>query len=214
MKKLILCSLLLVAFTLSGCLVRMVPYEVDRVDQELEGNRGIVRGKTSGVSETEKKTKTMYRIEIELPDSSDRERKDTKIEEVSDKTSGKPATGGNKGYMQVKKSYEREESAQRKRGNVVRLGSSRSSSQPQVVFQETSNAGKKGKYSKEKGGGTLIAEAKEESETYVVKKGDTLQKISDKVYGTTKRWKEIYEANKTTLKSPDLIKPGQELVIP
>ena len=208
MKKLLLCSLLLMTFGLSGCLVRTVPYEVDRVDQELNGNRGIVRGKTSGVSETEKKTKTMYRIEIELPDSSDKEKRETKTEKTSDKVT----TGGNKGFMQVKKSYEREKGTQKKRQNIVRLGSSGASSRPQVVFQETSNAGKKGKYSKEKGGGKLMAE--EGPKSYVVQKGDTLQKISDKVYGTTKRWKEIYEANRETLKSPDLITPGQELVIP
>ena len=208
MRKLIVCSLVLTVFTLSGCLVRMVPYEVDRVDQELSGNRGVVRGRTSGVSEVEeKKTKTMYRIEIELPDASDKERKDTKVEETSDKAT----SGGNKGYMQVKKSYEREESAQKKkRKNVTRLGGSGASSRPQVVFQQAS--GKKGKYSKEKGSGTLIA--KEESKTYVVQKGDTLQKISDKMYGTTKRWKEIYEANKAVLKSPDFITPGQENTIP
>ena len=208
MKKLIVYSLLLTAFTLSGCVIRTIPYEVDRVDQELEGNRGIVRGKTSGVSEIEeKKTKTMYRIEIELPDSSDKEKKDIKEERTSDKVT----SGGNKGYMQVKKSYERKESIQEKeRGNVVRLGSPSVSSQPQVVFQQISE--KKEKYSKEKGGGALIA--KEGPKTYVVQKGDTLQKISDKMYGTTKRWKEIYEANKAELKSPDHIKPGQEIVIP
>ena len=208
MKKLMLCTLLFMAFTLSGCLIRMVPYEVDRVDQELGGNRGVVRGKTSVASESEEnKTKTMYRIEIELPDSSDKEIKDTK----EDKAPVKTTSGGNKGYMQVKKSYEREENTQKKkRGNVVRLGSSSASSQPQVVFQQA--PGKKGKYSKEKGAGALIA--KEEPKTYVVKKGDTLQKISDKMYGTTKRWKEIYEANKATLKSPDIITPGQEITIP
>ena len=207
MKKLIVSSLLLTAFTLSGCLIRMVPYEADRVDQELEGNRGIVVGKASGVSETkEKKTKTMYRIEIELPDSSDKETKDIK----EDKTPVKTISGENKGYVQVKKSYERKETAQEEKRGVVRLGGSSVSSQPQVVFQETQE--KKGKYSKEKGGGALIA--KEGPKTYVVQKGDTLQKISNKMYGTTKRWKEIYEANKAELKSPDHIKPGQEIVIP
>jgi nucleoid-associated protein YgaU len=58
-----------------------------------------------------------------------------------------------------------------------------------------------------------IAAEKEES-IYVVKKGDTLQRISKEVYGTTRKWKKIYEANKHILKSPDLIKPGQELTIP
>ena len=50
--------------------------------------------------------------------------------------------------------------------------------------------------------------------TYTVQKGDTLQKIASKFYGSTKPWRKIYEANQASLKSPDSIYPGQELVIP
>ena len=49
---------------------------------------------------------------------------------------------------------------------------------------------------------------------YTVIKGDTLQKISKKFYGTTKRWMEIYNVNKNVLKSPDAIHPGQVINIP
>jgi nucleoid-associated protein YgaU len=49
-------------------------------------------------------------------------------------------------------------------------------------------------------------------EKYTVKKGDTLQKISKKFYGTTKRWNKIYKAN--DLKSQNKIYPGQVLNIP
>lgn len=51
-------------------------------------------------------------------------------------------------------------------------------------------------------------------EKYTVQKGDTLQKISQKFYGTTKRWMKIYEANKDTLKGPNKIYPGQVINIP
>lgn len=51
-------------------------------------------------------------------------------------------------------------------------------------------------------------------EKYTVEKGDTLQKISKKLYGTTKRWMKIYEANKDKLKAPDRIYPGQVINIP
>lgn len=51
-------------------------------------------------------------------------------------------------------------------------------------------------------------------ETYVVQKDDTLQKISTKFYGTTKKWMKIFEANKDKLKSPDRVRPGQEIRIP
>lgn len=51
-------------------------------------------------------------------------------------------------------------------------------------------------------------------EKYTVEKGDTLQKISKKFYGTTKKWNKIFEANKDALKTPDRIRPGQSLNIP
>jgi nucleoid-associated protein YgaU len=83
---------------------------------------------------------------------------------------------------------------------------------PQVVYQQPPTGEKK--YKKEEGSGTIVATTTPDSTTYVVQKGDTLQKISSKVYGTTKKWKKIFEANKELLKDPDKIKPGQELVIP
>lgn len=51
-------------------------------------------------------------------------------------------------------------------------------------------------------------------DTYIVKKDDTLQKISAQFYGTTKKWTKLFEANKDKLKSPDRLKAGQELKIP
>lgn len=59
--------------------------------------------------------------------------------------------------------------------------------------------------------------AKESSvsiEEYKVQKNDTLQKISQKYYGTTKKWMKIYEANKDRLNAPNKIYPGQVLNIP
>lgn len=47
---------------------------------------------------------------------------------------------------------------------------------------------------------------------YTVKKGDSLSKIAKKYPGLT--WQKIYEANKDQIKDPDLIYPGQDLVIP
>jgi len=52
------------------------------------------------------------------------------------------------------------------------------------------------------------------SQKYTVGKNDTLQKISQKFYGTTKNWVKIYKANKDTLKTPDRVYPGQVLNIP
>jgi len=60
----------------------------------------------------------------------------------------------------------------------------------------------------------VIAEGQGEMQQYSVQKGDTLQKISQKFYGTTKKWNKIYEANKSVLKAPDKIYPGQKINIP
>ena len=51
---------------------------------------------------------------------------------------------------------------------------------------------------------------------YKVKRGQTLGDISalPEVYGTTKKWKKIYEANKDKIENPDKIYAGQVLVIP
>lgn len=49
---------------------------------------------------------------------------------------------------------------------------------------------------------------------YAVREGDTLQKISMKFYGTTKKWQKIFEANGDRLASPDKIYPGQVIKIP
>jgi LysM repeat protein len=49
---------------------------------------------------------------------------------------------------------------------------------------------------------------------YTVQKNDTLQKISRKFYGTTRKWQMLYEQNKDVLKSPDKIYPGMKIKIP
>lgn len=51
-------------------------------------------------------------------------------------------------------------------------------------------------------------------EKYTVQQGDTLEKISKKFYGTTKKWSKIYKANKAILPAPDKIYPGQIIDIP
>ena len=50
--------------------------------------------------------------------------------------------------------------------------------------------------------------------TYTVVAGDTLSKIAKREYGDASKWHQIYEANKDTIKNPDLIYPGQTFKIP
>lgn len=50
--------------------------------------------------------------------------------------------------------------------------------------------------------------------TYTVQPGDTLSNVSRKVYGTKNRWREIFNANRDRMATPESLKPGQVLRIP
>ena len=49
---------------------------------------------------------------------------------------------------------------------------------------------------------------------HTVASGDTLGKIAKEYYGKAGKYTAIFEANTDILKNPDVIHPGQELVIP
>jgi nucleoid-associated protein YgaU len=50
--------------------------------------------------------------------------------------------------------------------------------------------------------------------SYTVRSGDTLSGIAKREYGDAGQWKRIFEANRDKIDNPDLIHPGQELMIP
>lgn len=52
------------------------------------------------------------------------------------------------------------------------------------------------------------------AENYTVQNGDYLKKIAKQVYNDEAKWEVIYEANKDTIKNPNLIYEGQVFVIP
>ncbi|HXK11428.1 MAG TPA: LysM peptidoglycan-binding domain-containing protein [Vicinamibacteria bacterium] len=65
----------------------------------------------------------------------------------------------------------------------------------------------------------IVADIKvEKSDVYgywTVKSGDSLSKIAKDVYDDGGKYMKIYEANKSTIgDNPNLIKPGQKLVLP
>jgi nucleoid-associated protein YgaU len=64
----------------------------------------------------------------------------------------------------------------------------------------------------------IVADIKvEKSDVYgywVVKSGDSLSKIAKDVYDDGSKYMAIFNANKDQLKDPNLIKPGQKLVLP
>ena len=54
----------------------------------------------------------------------------------------------------------------------------------------------------------------EKERTYTVVAGDSLSKIAKREYGDAAKWRGIWEANRDTIKNPDLIHPGQVLNLP
>lgn len=49
---------------------------------------------------------------------------------------------------------------------------------------------------------------------HTVQSGESLSKIAKHYYGDAMKYNKIFEANRNILNNPDLIHPGQELVIP
>jgi tetratricopeptide (TPR) repeat protein len=56
--------------------------------------------------------------------------------------------------------------------------------------------------------------SKKGDRSYVVQSGDTLFSISRKFYKSPKRWKEILDANKRSIRDPKKLTVGQTLIIP
>lgn len=51
-------------------------------------------------------------------------------------------------------------------------------------------------------------------QAYLVRKGDSLERISQRVYGNPRRAADIFNANRDKLASPDAVKEGLELALP
>lgn len=50
--------------------------------------------------------------------------------------------------------------------------------------------------------------------TIVVKEGEWIYDIARREYGSVFAWRKIYEANQEKISNPDIIYPGQELLLP
>jgi nucleoid-associated protein YgaU len=69
----------------------------------------------------------------------------------------------------------------------------------------------------ESGGSSTAPKARPaapERRTYTVVAGDSLSKIAKHVYGDADQWRRIFDANRDQIENPDLIHPGQTLIIP
>jgi len=184
--------------------------EMPRVDQEVEGNRGYMRGPGSGRSAQapRKTTRQVIMTDVELPTL--RELKPVEARVL------KPVKGdvgpGNRGYVIPEEQPVPEAPMATSRapfssGRVVIPKPAPSFPEafeelppvepltPRVVAPEVPTA--------------PVAPS-----VYTVQKGDTLEKIAKKVYGNATRWPKIYRANRHVLTNANRVYPGQVLTIP
>ena len=197
-KRCALICLIVCVFYLTGCskwVVRTSSWRKPRVDQELSGNRGFIQGEAvSAPQEPRFKKRRVYHIEVEIPDVA--AKKETTAAAGPEKDQ---EIWGNQGYI-----YSAQPRATKKEPiEPSKARTFMSIFQPRV--EEHKGPGPKPEQTR--------SIAKPET-TYKVRKGDTLQKISQKFYGTTKKWPQLYKANQDRLKGPNRLFPGQVLVIP
>jgi hypothetical protein len=62
--------------------------------------------------------------------------------------------------------------------------------------------------------GAAVSGSGRGGQTYTVKAGDTLSKVSNQFYGDPNQYMRIFYANRDKLRDPDKIQVGQELTIP
>ncbi len=123
------------------------------------------------------------------------------------------STSGNRGYLMGKAPEPKERTTTRNvRIFEIELGKSKGSNVACPATTPLTNATEEPIMAQNQG--TQNEAAVGNFEKYTVAKNDTLQKISKKLYGTTKKWTKIYEANKDVLRGPDKLYPGQVLNVP
>lgn len=54
----------------------------------------------------------------------------------------------------------------------------------------------------------------QQTSDYTVKAGDSLSRIAREFYGDANDWHKIYQANRNRIKDPNVIHPGQKIIIP
>ena len=177
--------LLLSLVLLSGCLaVRTYTLEKPRVDTEIQGNRGCLQGICK--QEVSKKSRLGKTRKIG-------------IVEV-EFTSAEVIRQDNKKEKTVYKKKHKEDDDEENIWEDEYYEEQEEDEQEEAEFFEKAVRKTKPLPKKQK--------------HYTIQKGDTLQKVSQKFYGTTKKWKFLYEVNKDVLKSADKVYPGARIKIP
>ena len=180
-------------FVLSGCLRRVEVVTRERLDQEVTGNRGVLHGPVPRTPSTASPTRKYMEWDIEVPTYEVGVQVPEWHREWHDKE-----LWGNRGYFTGGP-------AQKRPSPPGRAMPAREPERPTGFFERPSYH-EKAQVMEHPAIPSLV--------TYTVKKGDTLGGISSKMYGTSKGWRRIYEANTDILKNPNRLSPGQTLRIP
>ncbi|MBU4304229.1 MAG: LysM peptidoglycan-binding domain-containing protein [Candidatus Omnitrophica bacterium] len=204
---LIIC-LVFCSFAVSGCAkrVRIATIKKERVDQDASsGNKGFIWGTKPPQDEADKPAQPQMRriVQVTLALPPYPEWKNFRFKPTEDKE-----LRGNRGYIfggpQVISTQ-----PQKKVEPAGEISLPREERTPRIRTQKAVPQPER------KEAPRLYVPPVQESYTmYVVQNGDTLQKISEKVYGTAKKWKKIYDYNSDVLKNPNKIYPGQKIKIP
>jgi LysM repeat protein len=100
---------------------------------------------------------------------------------------------------------------------VVAGGETRQAAAPSTTEKGAPQAQKKETASDAKRKSEKLAQVSKtasESTEHVVKAGDTLSHLALQYYGNARKWQQIYEANKETMKNPNYIFIGQKVLVP
>jgi nucleoid-associated protein YgaU len=81
-------------------------------------------------------------------------------------------------------------------------------------FSDVKSSSPKADFSDVRSGSSSAPADTSRGRTYTVVAGDSLSKIAKREFGDANKWHAIYEANRDTIKNPDLIHPGQVLNLP
>ncbi len=187
MKNSIFFTIVLGMIFLNGCLVRTYTIQKPRSDLDIQGNRGYIYGTPKEPPPKLKKTRTITVFEIELGSH--------KPEEYE----ALPSSDEEKCVEKIEPQEQPSKKEEILEEEILKEESISEEPQESSEGEEMSQ-------------GEVQVEKKYFN--YTVKKNDTLQKISKKFYGTTRKWPLLYQENKDLIKSPDKIYPGMVIKIP
>jgi len=196
---------LIISVMLTGC-ISFSKYTMPRTDQGIQGNQGVLKGDTPSASQGTAGPREVVRMDVEILDFSDF--KVPKANFNKEKTIDKDLKG-NQGYIRGNVV----QTEPKKRKKAARSGKTKPRFWPTMLPRRVEQA------EEDAGDAAEDADYSDSAplhDIYVVKRGETLSEISARpeIYGTSRKWRKIYDANRDKLTNPNKIKSGQKLKIP